>query len=651
MLRTEDPCRAGPTANGIDDGTAMSHRGTESSEGVRASRRDVLRATAAGALGSALADPAGGSPASPAGGARDGTVGGSVGRESSRSPVDPVTREGQPSMRAIAERMDPVRTPDRVRGGTERSDRAPDCENASWLLDENRESASQSAHDLGLYHDEHKGILETHRADSGSVESVRAVLDRHAGTRSSTHRFLFYNTWLLDAVFGGEPLVTERSKEIGRAIGAGDYDVVTLCEVFGGDERDRLLGDLEDELAPGTPTDFRTGPPSKGLEPSSGLLAGVIGDDKRIVRREREVFEEISFPSNFAQKGILYLEVDLGPGNLDLFVTHADSPLDNNNPFGPHDPEEDDLREVHETRKTQLRQICRRIDDWGRPSNVTVVTGDMNINSQSDRLDDAGRTELEYLLDTFRTRAGLQDVALTRGGVANGTFDPRVCTPDAARGPCYCDPYECGDVSQTRYDYLFVERPKPTHTMNLDLTRLRRRQFAREEPGWNLGGASGPSCESIPPGTSTTEYAEEVLSDHLPLEVTMVASPRSLLGNLEVRSEMSESGCPGLKACRDFRVATTYANHDQSRTIPEATDERTVYVGDTRVGSTTTTVPAIPPGERRSVSGSYRADVWSIIGGAFGGRFFDVSFDVRVEGTFTADGSSITYTNAETFTL
>jgi hypothetical protein len=64
----------------------------------------------------------------------------------------------------------------------------------------------------------------------------------------------------------------------------------------------------------------------------------------------------------------------------------------------------------------------------------------------------------------------------------------------------------CGEPAQPheteRIDFVFVQRPKPSHPFVLDISRVRRRPFSR-------GGS-----------------ASSHLSDHLGLDLRLIASPR-----------------------------------------------------------------------------------------------------------------------------
>jgi hypothetical protein len=83
----------------------------------------------------------------------------------------------------------------------------------------------------------------------------------------------------------------------------------------------------------------------------------------------------------------------------------------------------------------------------------------------------------------------------------------------AASGPTrdfFCD--DRSFSSRGRVDFVFVEAPQPTHLFDLDLSRLRRRTFGRAD-----------AVALVQPVENDREY---YLSDHLALDVLLIATPR-----------------------------------------------------------------------------------------------------------------------------
>jgi hypothetical protein len=88
----------------------------------------------------------------------------------------------------------------------------------------------------------------------------------------------------------------------------------------------------------------------------------------------------------------------------------------------------------------------------------------------------------------------------THGGEDSGS-DRFNSMCDISKDNTYCRDLN-GKPSGECIDYIFIERPSRDHSFNLDISRLRRRLFPRDQP---------------------TE-GQYFLSDHLGLDVTLVAS-------------------------------------------------------------------------------------------------------------------------------
>src|SRR5690606_21808050 len=81
----------------------------------------------------------------------------------------------------------------------------------------------------------------------------------------------------------------------------------------------------------------------------------------------------------------------------------------------------------------------------------------------------------------------MRDIWLTRGGKAGAShaFSSQ-CT---ISGPpdCACDASNSGDYGGDRLDYIFIQEPKAEHTMNFDMSRVKRKPFPRRKPCGFLG--------------------------------------------------------------------------------------------------------------------------------------------------------------------
>lgn len=331
---------------------------------------------------------------------------------------------------------------------------------------------------------------------------------------SEDHRFLFWNTWLLDGVelptgnVAAKPDFRERSAEIGQALDEVGYDVIGLCEVFDSEERDRIEDNMDREVR------SRAGPDGESIWPfgqiqlSGGkhtLLAG-RGDERRFVRAHERVFDDRGGKDcdadAWSNKGVLHTEINLGPGNVDLFTTHmfAGGGL-------PWCDGTDADREA--VRSSEMQDLRETIREHARPENVTVVAGDFNIQADT----------TEYLetivpmLDEF----DLVDLWARDHAASGGTGGTAVesASIDTDQGL----PYHATSADEPgRIDYVFVQRPKPSHAIELDLGELRRATFWRE---------------LADPGQFSTDDGPNYLSDHMGLDADMTVRPTEPVYRIE----------------------------------------------------------------------------------------------------------------------
>ena len=420
--------------------------------------------------------------------------------------------------------------------------------------------------------------------------SLRSLLERHNHPQAKSARLLWLNTELLrpidldlralKAVFSAETseqlklpdqihlagvAVPERAKEVGQLIGkrgGNPYHVAALCEVYQSESVSSIKHEVVkmstaqrvqaaegpgkeagpplefhlpsvDVKGSGLPQDERT-IKLGSLPPvtSSGLLTVTV--DRPIVRQEREAFRVRGHQpgadpdwltvDQLANKGILLSEVDLGPGRVDLYSTHLYSGvIVATMKLGG-------AGSILKIQAQQARQVAEFIDRTHKRQNVAMLMGDFNMAECDDNFTDASRpyeTLTSILRDFGRDRLQLLDLWSERVASARDctcdaddtqaigytwTDDENhnaVCTPDGL----YCDDFqtkpECtkGDKLHDnfrRIDYIFVEAPNAQHAFHLDFTRPRRRSLPRNPP----------------------THGKNFISDHLGLEVTLLASPR-----------------------------------------------------------------------------------------------------------------------------
>lgn len=305
-----------------------------------------------------------------------------------------------------------------------------------------------------------------------------------------TIRLLAWNTWLLEPVevFGYTPVsvpaVDERAAAIGATLEAVGYDVLALSEVFSAEHRERIAAALSGTI------DQRSGPPESWRAISGGLHT--ITRDRPITRWTAAPFEavgELWDPDAWANKGILYTEIDCEGGAIDLFSTH----------MFPNVERRSDSEAV---RAAQVDQLGRAIDRFGRHENVTVVAGDLNIAGDSREYDRTLVPVLEEhgLVDCWRAhREGAGGTS--RAAIRNG------CPVDPADGP----PHHCRGPGEAgiRIDYVLLEAPTPYHELSLEVQSIERASFWR--------GLAPPGRFFADDDRTVPNY----LSDHLGIDVTL----------------------------------------------------------------------------------------------------------------------------------
>jgi endonuclease/exonuclease/phosphatase family metal-dependent hydrolase len=387
-------------------------------------------------------------------------------------------------------------------------------------------------------------VLKQHRWPAGSPASTRGlkeVVRRHSD--SASIKFLSYNTYLTqahitlpdpfpDVKLTAKPALHGRAREIGQRIMA-EYDFACLYEVMQEQQRDEILA----AWGPSPPDNF-----------FGGTLSSLftISQKFKIGRREQHTYAtkgkvksvdvipkigpsvDISLDSDFyAEKGVMLTEIITPFGTVEVYSTHlmfgggfdqtGEDLINAATPFEKHISPSS----PSERFDLQMNQIDELIgfykEHHNQPNNqhnVAIICGDFNIDGSNvnhfgelkRRLAAIGMKDVwadgPFPNDMAGGQTCRNDDDDTKTEERN--FD-NVCTPLATNGE-YCDdsrkpnhppPPDCVG----RFDYIFVEEPQPG-TFNLDLTRVRRRQFRWGQPS----------------------EGQFFLSDHLGLETTLVVS-------------------------------------------------------------------------------------------------------------------------------
>ena len=387
-----------------------------------------------------------------------------------------------------------------------------------------------------------RSVLQQHRWPTGtpaSRQSLREVVRRHS--ESAAIRFLSYNTFLTEAhITLPDPLpdvrltakraLHGRAREIGRRIFA-EYDFASLYEVMQEQQRNEIL----EAWGPSTPDNF-----------FGGTLSSLftISQKFKIGRREKHTYAnkgkvksidlvpivggpsiDVSLDSDFyAKKGVMLTEIATPFGTVEVFSTHlmfgggfgdiAEAAINAATPFEKH-ISASSPSERFEIQKNQLDELIEFYHAQHHGENVAIICGDLNIDGSDgghfselkNRLAAIGMKDIWAEGQFHNNLAGGQTARNDDGDTEphESNFD-NICTGLATNGD-YCDDSRPPDHSPPpdcvgRFDYIFVEDPQLGHKCNLDLSRVRRRQFR-----WNQ-----PSEEQF------------FLSDHLGSETTLIVS-------------------------------------------------------------------------------------------------------------------------------
>ncbi|MDY7082323.1 MAG: endonuclease/exonuclease/phosphatase [Halobacteria archaeon] len=324
--------------------------------------------------------------------------------------------------------------------------------------------------------------------------------------KRTSHKFLFWNTWLLDGIefinVAGKPQYEKRAEEIGKALAENDYDIVALAEVFDSAERETIKQNLKANTD-GKVSD-RVGPKADGFEMSGGLYSLLVGNRSYVSSNSFEYAAEGNTwcdADAWAGKGVQHTEVDVGPGNIDVFSTHLFAGGGLPICWGGGG----DRTEI---RRSQIQELISFVEMNSKPENVTIVSGDFNI-------EDAPNEEYGFIQE-MKDELGLYDAWERFGDGKGATNDAAFgggCTVDEnGEPPYYCQGNAEGEGE--RIDYVFVEKPKSGHTIELDVADMKRASFWR--------GKADPSKYA-----DDNEEIPNYLSDHMALELEFDAVPKS----------------------------------------------------------------------------------------------------------------------------
>ncbi|WP_123533820.1 hypothetical protein [Halosimplex salinum] len=348
--------------------------------------------------------------------------------------------------------------------------------------------ADMNAYDLGMinrtpdngslpegYTD--KGIVETHRwvesTDTGDARddwrSIRNVADRHSeGVR---HRVLCQNMYQ-PSTRGPSGKLKAVRKEFGKRFSKTGFDIVGMTEL----PKEGHLDDVRNAYTgEGSYEDVDTRYAGKDL----GVLVGGRGDgesetERDITGKNASRYDETGpFLSGTSKEGWLRATIELpslpNDPKIDLFVTHL-QPVMGGRKDKKQSVKITQMRNFADA--IERRQAELRSDDDKEPHPI-VAMGDFNVKSQAGGYSDNVRNAqyLSNFLQQMHAR-GMQDVWLTRGGPGGESGCNRT------GGGVRCDPFQPGAGESyesyyrgNRLDYVFVEKPKPDHSIHVDVSR------------------------------------------------------------------------------------------------------------------------------------------------------------------------------------
>jgi hypothetical protein len=308
---------------------------------------------------------------------------------------------------------------------------------------------------------------------------------------------------------GNAPGRPERAKEIGTMLGA-EYEIAALCEVFEPERQD----DVQKQAgASGRALGVAKGTQADGDLAGSGLMS--VAFEGRLVSSQRKEFgfqgDPLRDADAWSRKGMLRTVLELGQGwRVELYSTH----LFNGGgilEFDPADPFQLTLAGLFpkltpaqrlEIQLQQVDDVVAYIKDTHQANHVAMLVGDFNINANTPGVYEelTKRAWSVELIDLWPYWHQHTRPMLKKPKPRGDTTHPETVCETA-------DAKFCGEPKQPgtseRIDFIFVQRPKAEHPFVLDLSRVRRRPFSR--------------------GGSVSSH----LSDHLGLDIWVIASPRT----------------------------------------------------------------------------------------------------------------------------
>lgn len=291
-----------------------------------------------------------------------------------------------------------------------------------------------------------------------------------------------------------------RSKEIGKMI-FRKYDIACLCEVF-------LDDDIWNNILRPWTDDSLTAVSAFENSGLRFLLRNSVGKLGNVLFRPFENEGGINDSDSMANKGMFMNIVNTGLGTIEIFSTHLfygdtllDIPLLNK--ITDVERSEIKIAEVNELKDFYIRHH--------NPENVAIIVGDFNIDGNAN-LNRNGNTD-----EHFREYKKLKDIMNSIGmydlwvwdvykrlpkagftsrlteddtGIDNdidflhceqvkGIYNDQVIVDGVCNDQIIKEPRH-SKLGEGRLDFVFIQRPEPSHTFNLDITTPQRLSFPFE---------------------------------------------------------------------------------------------------------------------------------------------------------------------------
>jgi|GEM_PF-2277210 Endonuclease/Exonuclease/phosphatase family. len=358
-------------------------------------------------------------------------------------------------------------------------------------------------------------LIRRHNYRDEEPRSLTRLLRRWSPKYGATvFRILWQNTFLMkivgqvdvqlpigfvekDVVITEKPDTVDRALEFGIVLSASDFDGAFLCEVWTDEVKTPLMLPLLPKIqgvAEGPPSDTSRMVVTIG---SIAPMIAKIGSGLLVFSMARPILEQTyhifsnpgSLPRDadaLSKKSVLLSRVNIGAGIIDFYSTH----LYNGNDLTGEKPSPTEKSEIQ---ASQIDEVVQFIQQTHRNENIATLMGDFNIDARDATVVANGVSGYEALTAAL-AKVDLFDIwpfqfplktsippGITVVGNDETATLPGSCTPLPAppSEPGFCNEGVPSTSGGGRIDYLFVEKSKSSHAMNLVVGAVLRKYFPR----------------------------------------------------------------------------------------------------------------------------------------------------------------------------